>query len=268
MIKKFCSLVFLFSLLYSVSLRAGSFKKEAEAIRVSDPPVIDASLNDPAWDYLSPAGKFIQVSPYNGKPSRMKSEVKIIYNDEALYIGAMLHDPDPTSIVTHLSKRDEYSLSDYFGIYLDPFNDGLTSYGFFVTAAGVQSDMRSVSGSEDIEDENWDAVWESAVEITDEGWVVEIKIPYSALRFPDENNRKWGINFFRNIRRYRELSSWNHVNEEENSRNAQSGLLSGLENVKPPLRLSLNPYAATYINKYSAAENPGYSLKGGLDLKY
>ncbi len=268
MLKKLVSILIAFLFILSSGLNAKPAKKQVEALRTGNAPEIDAYLNDPVWDHGEAAGGFTQVSPYNGKPGKMKTEVKFVYNDEAIYIGAMLYDTSPDSITTYLSRRDDHSLSDYFGIYLDPFNDGLIAYGFFVTAAGVQSDMRSVSGSSDMVDERWDAVWESAVRIVDEGWIVEMKIPYSSLRFPSGNHRDWGMNIFRSIRRYRELSAWNYVNQEENSTNAQAGILAGLMDIKPPVRLSVNPYAATYVNKYKAAENAGYSVKGGLDLKY
>ncbi|MFW5644307.1 MAG: DUF5916 domain-containing protein [Bacteroidota bacterium] len=260
--------VIVFSLCLTFNLEANPGKKQIEALRTGTAPVIDADLSDPVWTYGNCAGEFYQVSPYNGKPSKMKSRVKFVYDDEAIYVGAHLFDSAPDSIITYLSKRDELSLSDYFGIYLDPFNDGLIAYGFFVTASGVQADMRSISGSEDVEDENWDAVWESAVSIVEDGWVVEMKIPYSALRFPIENHRDWGMNILRNIRRYRELSAWNYISQEENSMNSQAGMLAGLVDVNPPMRLSFNPYAASYVNKYSSLDKPGYSLKGGLDLKY
>lgn len=257
-----------FSLIISINLAAGPAKKQIEALRTGNAPQIDADLSDPVWEHGNSAGEFLQVSPYNGEASKMQTRVKIVYDDEAIYVGAHLCDTSPDSIISYLSKRDDLSLSDYFGIYMDPYNDGLIAYGFFVTSAGVQADMRSISGSEDLVDENWDAVWESAVKIVENGWVVEMKIPYSALRFPSENHRNWGMNIFRNIRRYRELSAWNYISQEENSMNSQAGMLAGLVDVQPPMRLSFNPYAATYINKYSGSENPGYSVKGGLDLKY
>ncbi|MGC9344477.1 MAG: DUF5916 domain-containing protein, partial [Bacteroidales bacterium] len=270
MLKRILQFSFLISLFLFVenSLCAGPVKKQVEAVRAGNAPVIDGDLSDIAWKNALSAGQFLQVSPFNGQPSRMKTEVRFVYNDEAIYVGAFLHDSSPDSIVKYLSKRDDLSLADNFGIYFDPFNDGLIAYGFFVTAAGVQGDMRSVSGSRDVEDETWDAVWESAVEINDEGWVVEMKIPYSALRFPKENGKKWGMNIFRNIRRYREESTWNYVNQEENSVNGQAGMLAGVINIEPPMRLAVNPYAASYINKYSNSESAGYSVKGGLDLKY
>lgn len=266
MLKK--TFLIVFSVIFSLNMLALPVKKQIQALRTGNAPVIDADLSDPVWEYGKSAGEFLQVSPYNGKASKMETKVKFVYDDEAIYVGAHLRDTHPDSIITYLSKRDELSLSDYFGVYLDPFNDGLIAYGFFVTAAGVQADMRSISGSEDFEDESWDAVWESAVEVVEDGWIVEMKIPYSALRFPSENHRNWGMNIFRNIRRYRELSTWNYVSQEENSVNSQAGMLAGLVDVKPPMRLSFNPYAASYINKYSDSENPGYSVKGGLDLKY
>lgn len=265
---RFTFVIFLGLLFPSVLYSNDKIKKEIEAIRIINAPKIDAVLDDQAWEDAGVANDFFQLMPFNGKPCSFNSEVRILYDDEALYIGAILSDPNPDSIVKILTQRDELSDSDFFGVYLDPFNDGLNAYGFFVTAAGVQTDMRNTSGSMEIEDESWDAVWESAVQIVDQGWVVEMKIPYSALRFPKENTENWGLNIFRNIRRYREYVSWNYIDRKQTGMLSQAGLLSGVKDVEPPVRLSFTPYLATYLNKYSGNSDPGYSIKGGLDLKY
>jgi hypothetical protein len=251
-----------------LTLFAKPAKKEIEAERAFKIPVINGVIDDELWESIIPAGEFIQMTPFNGKLSTYDTEVRIAYDDNALYIAANLYDASPDSIVTILSKRDELGLSDYFGVYLDPFNDGLNAFGFFVTAAGVQVDMRSTAGGREEIDESWDAVWESAVAIDENGWNVEMRIPYSALRFPKESTSNWGMNLFRNLRRYREYSSWNFVDRKERSVNSQAGMLKGVVNVEPPLRLAFTPYAASYLNKYSESSEMGYSIKGGLDLKY
>lgn len=240
-------------------------KKQVSAVRTNTPPDIDARLNETGWLDAPVASDFIQMTPYNGEPASFDSEVKFLYDDYALYIGAMLYDSSPDSIYTMLSRRDDLSMADYFGVFIDPFNDALYAYGFFVTAAGVQVDMKA---SEFHQDRNWDAVWESAVEITDNGWVVEMKIPYSALRIPTKETQVWGLNTRRNIRRYRENTSWNFIDSKEQGVNHQSGELVGIQNIKPPLRLSFVPYIAGYVQNNSETGNFSYSLKGGMDVKY
>jgi len=247
---------------------SGIQRKEIKAIRTSQAPVIDANLNDRVWDEAEIATEFIQQEPYNGKTSTQKTEVRVLYDDNAIYFGVRLYDTAPDSIIANISKRDEDPSADFFGFFIDPFNDGINSFAFFVTAAGAQFDARQSGPDDDDLDVSWNAVWESNFLIDDEGWVIELKIPFSALRFPPENANDWGINFIRMVQRNREQSSWCYIDNKLQGINNQLGIMSGITGVKPPMRLSVTPYAAGYINKYSENNKPGYSLKGGVDLKY
>ncbi|MEZ5197329.1 MAG: DUF5916 domain-containing protein [Bacteroidales bacterium] len=241
-------------------------KKSVSAIRIDIPPSIDAVLDDECWNNVPAATDFIQYVPFNGKPASYNSEVRFVYDDDALYVGAMLSDPHPDSILTELSERDDIGMADYFGIYLDCFNDYLTAFGFIVTSCGVQIDLKSTESYG--EDKSWDAVWQSKVNIIDNGWVVEFKIPYSAIRFPKEDQQVWGLQIFRNIMRYRENTTWNLINREVDGLNNQAGKLTGIENIDPPLRLSLVPYVSGYIEKSPDTKSWGYSYNYGADIKY
>lgn len=241
-------------------------KKKVEAVRIASPPKIDGILDEALWENAAIANDFLQLNPYNGKPSSLKSEVKFLYDDNAIYVGASLLDPYPDSIYTELSERDEIGMTDYFAVYIDCFNDYLTAYGFIVTASGVQCDVKSTeTGGEDF---SWDAVWQSEMKINDDGWVVELKIPYSALRFPKDEKQLWGLQMFRQIMRYRENSTWNFVDREVDGLNNQAGELHGIQNIDPPLRLSLVPYVSGYLEKSPESEKWGYSYNLGMDLKY
>ncbi len=240
--------------------------KSIEAVKAKKTPHIDGKLDDPCWRNVPVATDFLQVNPYNGRPASQRTEVKFLYDDNAVYIGAMLYDPAPDSIMTVLDKRDQFSISDYFGVLIDPFNDSQLAYAFYVTAAGVQVDYKSIDGQRN--DRDWDAVWDSEINILWNGWTVEMKIPYSALRFPKKDIHEWGINIFRNVRRTRESTSWNYVDQEVSGVNQQAGTMKGVKNVAPPLRLAFLPYAAAYVEKYSDHEGYGSSLKGGMDMKY
>ncbi len=241
-------------------------KKQLTATRISSPPEIDANLSESCWKGVPVASNFIQYTPYNGTSASFDSEVKIVYDDMALYVGAILYDPHPDSIYKELSERDEINMVDYFGIYLDCYNDYLTAFGFFVTASGVQVDKKRTESSG--EDRSWDAVWKSEVAITDQGWVVEMEIPYSAIRFPEDKNQTWGLQIYRNITRYRESTTWNFINREEDGINNQSGILTGIHNINPPLRLSFVPYISGYAEKSPDTKQWGYSYNYGLDVKY
>jgi hypothetical protein len=241
-------------------------KKELKALRVTEKPRIDGNLSEKCWQDAEPATDFIQFEPYNGAEPTSKTVVKVAYDDNAIYIGVMMYDPEPDKIMRELGHRDDGELNaDSFVALISPYNDGLNSLDFQLYASGVQRDVKEFS---DGEDESWDAVWKSAAKITDEGWVVEIEVPYSALRFPKNDVQTWGINFAREIRRIREISSWNFVDKKIDGILIQSGVLTGIENIKPPLRLSFEPYLSTSVLKDPGDEAWDMKFSGGMDLKY
>lgn len=240
-------------------------KKAANAYRTYHPVEIDGILKEKDWEKEQKITGFVQHEPYAGRPASQPSVVKILYDNNSLYVGAILYDSSPDSIYREFGERDEISNTDWFGIYIDPFDDGLISYGFFVTASGVQIDEKLVSGDDD---KRWDAVWDSHVQITDSGWIAEIEIPYSAIRFQKDTMQIWGINCFRSIRRYRELSTWNFINPKIESIGIQHGELKGIENIKPPVRLAFIPYVSGYLEKSPLHSKWGHSFKAGLDIKY
>ncbi|NOX45984.1 MAG: carbohydrate binding family 9 domain-containing protein [Chlorobi bacterium] len=266
MLRKPITLILLLLSLQILAIAQQPAKKELTIVRTIFPPKIDGLLDDETWKNIVPATDFIQVNPYNGNPASFNSEVKIVYDDNAIYVGAMMYDPYPDSILTELSERDDIGMTDYFGIYFDCFNDYLTSYGFYVTASGVQIDIKSTEANG--EDNSWDAVWKSEVRIVENGWIAELKIPYSALRFPKQEKQVWGLQIYRVINRYRENSSWNFINREEDGINNQAGVMKGIENIKPPLRLSFVPYVSGYLQKSPETKKWGYSYNYGLDVKY
>lgn len=260
---------FLIALLLLISgVTSAQEKKSVQALYITTPINIDGILDEPEWAQAQPAKDFVQLQPYNGRPAYQPSEVFILYDQTALYVGGMLYDSAPDSIYNFFSERDNIGMSDYFGIYFDPFNQGQIAFGFFITPAGVQTDLKAVKAQFDYEDSNWDAVWQSKTRVTDQGWVVELRIPYSALRFPENGGGTWGLNMFRNIRRYNSNNSWNLIDREVDGFIHQEGQITGIRNIKPPVRLSLSPYAAAYTEFKTGNSSPDYIYKGGMDLKY
>ena len=239
-------------------------KKSIGAKLIQNAPTIDGVLDEEIWENAEIATDFIQLEPNPGNKASQKTEVRILYNDYALYVGAILYDVSKDSILRQFSQRDNEDNTDIFGILLDTYNDDQNGYGFFVHPTGVQWDARFSSSGQDIA---WDAVWKSAVKIDEKNWYVEMEIPYSAIRFPEKEIQTWGINFARKIRRHREFIFWSPVNPEVNGILVQSGDLTGLENIEPPLRLSLTPYVSGYMEHYTVNKWDGI-LRGGMDLKY
>ncbi len=236
--------------------------KIAKASRTIETVKVDGKLTELCWSAAKEATDFYQYSPYNGKEPSETTIVKFVYDDEALYVGAFLEDSKPHLISKSLGKRDDFNLADYFGVYIDPYNDASKSYGFFVTASGVQVDIKKTTYN----DHGWNAVWESAVHHTPNGWSIEMRIPYSALRFSKRKNQEWGINMQRVLQRKRETNTWNYVDINTEGMNKQAGVLTGIANVEPPVRLAFLPYVSAYVEN-DAHEN-SYSLKGGMDVKY
>jgi len=259
--------IFVIILLFYSNILFSQEKKTFRIKKTDTPPAIDGFLDDKVWKDAPVATDFIQFEPYNKEQSSERTEVRMLYDDNFIYIGAMLYDDNPDSIFTTLSRRDGgFDIdADMFIVSLGTFNDGINTNRFIVTAAGVQSDIKGSSGDDD---SNWDAVWNSEVSINNKGWVVEISIPYSALRFPNEKEQIWDVNFYRKIFRKQELSSWNWVNNKIDGFSNQSGILTGIEGVKSPLRLSFTPYLSTHIEHNSENNSLSKDLKGGLDLKY
>lgn len=243
-------------------------KKSVEAIRITTPITIDGILDEAVYKQAKPATNFTQIQPYNGKPAMQPTEVYFFYDESAIYVGAMLYDNHPDSIFNFLTERDNTGMSDYFGIYIDPYNQGQLAYGFFITPAGVQVDIKAIKGDDDVEDGNWNAVWESKTQVSDKGWSLELRIPFSELRFSEKTGSTWGVNMFRNIRRYNSNNSWNFLDRNVAGFIHQEGQLTGIKDIKPPVRLSLSPYLATYFQPKDGNTTSSFLYKGGLDLKY
>jgi len=260
------SLRFVFSLvvfLLFCGIMGFSQERTVKAIRTENKIKIDGKLDESEWKNAESISDFIGFYPVFDVVPGQKSEVKVIYDDKSIYFGATLYDSNPDSIYTELTVRDKYNGNvDYFAVSLNPNKDGQNLYEFVVSAANVQTDIRI---SEIDDDYAWDAVWYSATRVTDESWVVEIEIPYSAIRFQNAKNQSWSVNFFRTVRRTREVSSWSPVDQTLGSAGSQMGIIEGINNIEAPLRLSLMPYVSGYVNSY---ENSwGRSFSGGMDLK-
>ncbi|RZJ53749.1 MAG: hydrolase [Flavobacterium sp.] len=242
-------------------------KKTLQAQPISQSISIDGKLNEPEWDAAAIASDFVMFEPDNGKsiPESRKTEIKVLYNNDAIYIGATMYDEEPNKILKEISQRDNFGTADIFGVFINGFNDGQQNFEFFVSAADVQGDciMTDAIG----EDYSWDAIWISKAMLTDKGWVVEMKIPYAALRFSAENKQTWGINFFREIKRERKKYTWSLIDTKIGTFTQQNGDLAGIENIKPPTRLFFMPYASYYLNASEGQKTYG-TMKGGMDIKY
>jgi hypothetical protein len=243
------------------------------ALRVAEPPTIDGQLLEESWTRAEPATELTQRDPDEGRPASERSEFRILYDDRALYVGARLFDHNPQQIVRRLSGRDADQDADALTVVLDPLHDHFTGMQFRLSAAGVQWD--SVISNDTWTDNSWDAVWDSAVSIDDQGWSAELRIPLSQLRFTPGAQQIWGINISRYIHRLNETSWLEHVPKNENGLASRMAHLTGLDGISRRRHLALLPYVAArseFVQPTRIGDpfNDGSRMFGsaGLDLKW
>lgn len=247
-------------------------RRQLAARRTPTPLKLDGLLDDAAWATAPVASQFIERRPSPGRPERLPTEVRVLYDDAALYVGARMVEASPDSIKRELTQRDNGGNTDFFAIFLDPYRDHLNGYGFIVQSTGVQIDNRYSPANG--EDGAWNAVWESHVAPLPggKGWSVEIRIPYSAIRFAQAPVQTWGVNFMRQRKASNQQFFWNEVKPSVDGFVNQWGELTNLENLHPPLRLSLTPYVSAYANHYpynvEGKRNTSTSFNAGADIKW
>jgi len=237
------------------------------------PLVIDGRLSEEAWSHADVADRFTQRDPDEGKPATERTEIRIIYDADALYVGARMYDSEPDRISRRLSNRDVLDTeADRLMIFLDPRHDRRTGVEFWISAAGVQRD--AVISNDTFEDTSWDAVWSSAVAFDNQGWSAELRIPYSQLRFNKGQAQIWGLNVARFIQRKNETSWLELVPKNENGLASRMMQLTGVDGIRPARRLELAPYVAVrqeFVQPDKSGDpfNDGARMFGsvGLDVK-
>ena len=248
------------------------------AVRIAGgaPPVV-ASLDHPAWAGAPVATGFVQLRPSPGAAATQRTEARVLYDDEALYVGMRLFDADPSGIAAQLARRDATGIySDWAHVLVDSYHDRRTAFRFSVNPVGVQRDVLHFDDYD--EDVSWDAVWEAATAVDDDGWVAVFRIPLSQLRFSPNGGGEmvWGINFGREIAREAELAWWAPVLPDVPGMVSVAGELRGIRELAPPRRLEVLPYVMGRAeHDPAAAGNPfrrasgreGHYAVGG-DLQY
>ncbi len=255
--KRFALLFFLFPLCVWT-------QQQYTALRTTAKIAVDAKMNEEVWTKAdSTQNEFITIRPIPALKSEHRTTVRMVYDDFALYFFVTCFDIKD-SISKVFTVRDDYNANaDIFSIFMDTYNDHQNGFYFGITSTGVQLDGKILSG--DVNDQ-LNLVWESQVRISDNAWLAELKIPYSALRFSKQEVQSWNVNFGRQISRTREESSWVTVNPDFENFLVNSAPLKGISNINPPLRLSLIPYLSGYVNQEE--HGFGRSFFGGMDVKY
>ena len=254
---------------------AGDSPRKVQAVRITVSPQIDGFVNDEVWKLAQPATDFIQRDPDEGKYASEQTEIRVLYDDEALYFGAMMYDSQPDQIVERLSRRDNVIETDRVAIFIDSFHDHQNGYEFTFNAGGGKIDILLYDDANK-EDKSWDAVWDVHTQILPNGWSAEARIPFSILRYRSSNNdsteHEWGINFRRRISRKSEQDRWVHVPKSQTGFISHFGHLVGLKNLPTPQRIELVPFVLSkqqwQPEKSDQQRIEKFSVNAGLDFKY
>ena len=235
-------------------------------------PQIDGNLDEDTWKHAPIATGFVQLLPEEGKPATERSEVRVLYGNDALYVGFRAYDTDSSAIEGQLTRRDRESFSDWVHVAIDSYNDKRTAFQFGVNPRGVKQDTYRYDDTR--RDPDWDAVWDVATTVDPHGWTAEFRIPYTQLRFPHAEEMIWGIQFTRDIARKKELVYWAPLSSQESGTVSKYGTLRGLKGIKSQWRLEVAPYSLGRLQRaigdpddpFFKENDPFATL--GMDLKH
>jgi hypothetical protein len=241
------------------------------AVRATSPIVLDGDLSDAAWQAAPEFTDFTQHDPNDGKPAALHTSVRVVYDDKAIYFGAKMTDPErPTAL---LARRDNFVNADFLSINIDSQHDRLSGNAFTITPAGEQLD--TVLYNDIGEDVSWDGVWESVVKIVPDGWVAEVRVPFSQLRFPDQPSQIWGLNITRRTVRTNEYARIVNTPKGQTGFVSHFADLDGLTGIHRRQSLEIVPYATArsdYLTRYDRTnpflQQAQQKMDGGLDVKY
>ncbi|MCP4214686.1 MAG: carbohydrate binding family 9 domain-containing protein [bacterium] len=234
-------------------------------------PVIDGRLDDGVWRKGEWCGGFIQRTPHENQAPSQETLFKILYDQKNLYVGIRALDDAPESIVRQLTRRDNRE-GDWVEIIFDSYFDRRTGFAFAVNAAGVKHDML-ISEDGDSSDPGWDPIWYVKTVVDDRGWTAEMQIPFSQLRYDNNEEQEWGLQVTRYLHRRDELNQWQLIPPKAPGFVAFFGNLKGLKSIRQQRRIELLPYSVGKHQHFSQdAANPfstgsSSGLTGGLDGK-
>ena len=246
-------------------------KKHYKATKITVAPAIDGILSEDVWKEGEWAGGFTQWEPFNGRPASQKTEFKILFDDDNLYVGVKALDTSPDSIVKRLTRRDQTD-GDLVAVIFDSYHDLRTGFWFGVSAGGVKNDEMMTNDGQN-EDQSWDPNWWVRTSVDKEGLVAEMKIPFSQLRFDKNSGEIWGLEVIRVLYRKNETNVWQAIPRDAPGIVHMMGEMTGLEQVKPRKILDVTPYALARVERFKSVPGDPFAtgkrskLNGGLDAK-
>ena len=243
-------------------------ERRLNAVRATGPITLDGALDEAAWTGAPLATNFIQNDPREGAPATFDTEVRVLYDDDALYFGVFAKDAEPGQLIVNDLKKD-YNTggSDGFTVILDTFHDGRNGYQFATNPAGAKWDAQMANEGRE-NNANWDGIWDVATTIAELGWYAEIRIPFRTLKFTGSDLQSWGVNFERKLRRMNEDSYWAPLPRiYDLQRVSMAGTVDGFRGLRPGMNLRFKPYAASASNTQAGRKTTG-DFDGGIDVKY
>lgn len=260
-------------MIYPAEAQVQQDRKEIRALKLDNPEQFnfDGRVNEEFWDRIDPATGFLQQEPAEGMPASERTEVRIAFDSEYLYMGVILYDNDPSGIKSTQKRRDSRLIADErFTWIIDTFNDQRSAYFMEINPNALRTDGLISTGQGSSINLNWDGIWDAKAIIEDFGWSAEIRIPFRTFNFnPDSDS--WGINFMRVIRRKSETVLWSgHLRNQGIDRPQNAGLLTGLTGLTQGLGLEVVPFGiiAGSEETLTAGKNSKSEIDGGFDVNY
>ncbi|MBI3048476.1 MAG: carbohydrate binding family 9 domain-containing protein [Acidobacteria bacterium] len=243
-------------------------ERRLDAVRATGPIVLDGVLDEPSWRDAPMATHFIQNDPREGEAATYDTEVRVLYDDEAIYFGVFARDEEPGRLTVNDLKKDfNTNNSDGFRIVLDTFHDARNGYTFATNPAGAKYDAQMANEGRE-RNSDWDGIWDVATRVTETGWYAELRIPFRTLKFESRDTQTWGVNFERKLRRLNEDSYWSPLPRiYDLDRVSMAGTVEGFRGLRPGMNLRFKPYAATTSSTISGRRTTG-EVDAGLDVKY
>ncbi len=256
----------------SASGRSGP-KPSLRAHRVAAGPIeVDGRLDEADWVAAQAGAGFTQFAPNRlGEPCE-ETVIKVVYDDDAFYVGVACYHLNGEPITTCLSRRDNISNSDRIRVYIDPYHDLTTGYHFRINPDGVKEDYYNYGDL--YHDISWDAVWEADTSIDEHGWYAEMRIPFSSVRYREADSMTWGFNVFRYTHNQGQKTGWSNWDRDQSGFMSRSGTLTGIEGIGAPRQLEILPYVVGSVtdpadeSASGADEDRDFYGNFGADIKY
>jgi len=247
-------------------------KRSYSATYTTATPVIDGSIEEEAWQTGTWQGDFKQYEPVNGAAATQKTEFKVLFDDNNIYVAIKAYDTNPDSIVRRISRRDNGD-GDMVGIGFDSYHDRQTGFGFTTNVAGVKNDF-IWSRNGQVEDDTWDPIWFTGSKVYDWGWSAEMRIPLTQLRFRITDDGVWGMEVFRRLFRNQEMSVWQHIDRNSSGLVHNFGEMTGMTGIKPKKQADITPFVVGSLETFEKevgnpfATGTAWKYNGGIDAKF